>query len=63
LSKKLVEFAIEVDRRLERPAADTSEGARKYARAIEKGSNEKARRTDRHEALSQLIEPFLKAKK
>lgn len=63
LNKKLLEFAGEVDRRLERPNADTSELSQIYARAIEKGSNDKARRTDRHEALVQVIRPFLKEKK
>jgi hypothetical protein len=60
LAKKLVEFAGEVDKRLERPTADTSEPSRNYARAIEKGSNDKARRADRHEALVETIKPFLK---
>lgn len=59
LRKKLIEFAGEVNKRLERPTAHTSSGARDYARAIEKGSNDKARRADRHEALTHLIEPFL----
>jgi len=63
LSRKLLEFEAEVDRRLEKPNADTSEASRIYARAIEKGSNDKARRTDRHEALVGIIEPFLKAKR
>jgi len=63
LSRKMIEFAGEVDRRLEKAAADTSEASRKYARAIEKGSNDKARRTDRHEALLEIIQRFLKAKK
>lgn len=63
LAKKLLEFANEVDRRLERPNADTSEPSRVYARAIEKGSNDKARRTDRHEALVEIIQPFLKERK
>lgn len=63
LSKKLMEFAGEVDRRLERSIADTSPSSRKYARAIEKGSNDKARRTDRHEALVEIITPFLKEKR
>jgi hypothetical protein len=60
LAKKLLEFAGEVDRRLERPSADTGELSRNYARAIEKGSNDKARRVDRHEALAETIKPFLK---
>jgi len=63
LSKKLVEFADEVDQRLERPTASTSEVSKKYARAIEKGSNDKARRIDRHEALVEIIEPLLRRKK
>lgn len=60
LSKKLTTFATEVDRRLEKPSADTSDAARIYARAIEKGSNEKARRMDRHDALLGIIEQYVK---
>ncbi len=57
--RKLLEFAEEVNKRLENPTATTSKAARDYARAIEKGSNDKARRTDRHEALLEVVEPFL----
>jgi hypothetical protein len=63
LSKKLVEFGGEVDQRLEHSDADTSEASQTYARAIEKGSNEKARRMDRHEALVEIIQPLLRKKK
>lgn len=63
LAEKLLEFAKEVDQRLEKPTAKTSEDSKKYARAIEKGSNDKARRQDRHEALISIIEPFLREKK
>ena len=63
LSAKLVEFGEEVDRRLERPNANVSEAAKKYARAIEKGSNDKARRMDRHEALLEIIGSFFKKKR
>ena len=59
----LLQFAEDVNQRLQKPSAKTSSVARKYARAIEKGSNDKARRTDRHEALVKLIEPLLKKKK
>jgi hypothetical protein len=62
LSRKLVNFAEEVDRRIETPTARTSAAARSYARAIEKGSNDKARRTDRHEALINLLSPFVRRK-
>jgi hypothetical protein len=58
LRKKLLEFADEVDKRLERPTVSTSKAARAYARAIEKGVNDKARRSDRHEVLTALIAPF-----
>lgn len=62
-ARKLTAFAREVDQRLEKPTAKTSNLSRKYARAIEKGSNDKARRTDRHEALLEIIKPFFKKKK
>jgi Protein of unknown function DUF262 len=60
LSKKLVKFATEVDRQLEGAPNGTSISAQSYASAIEKGSNDKARRTDRHEALVEIMKPFLK---
>ena len=63
LAKKLVEFAQEVDQQLEKPSAATGAPSKKYARAIEKGSNDRARRQDRYEALSAIIEPFLRDKK
>lgn len=63
LAEKLISFAEEVDQRLKKTTASTSKAARAYARAIEKGSNDKARRTDRYEALTAVIEPFLESKK
>ncbi len=63
LTTELIEFADEVDKRLENPTAATSTAAKQYARAIEKGSNDNARRTDRHEALVKIIEPLLKKSK
>jgi Protein of unknown function DUF262 len=60
LATKLLEFAAEVDERLEQPTTKTSEEAKTYARAIEKGSNDKARRTDRLESLSTVVQPFLR---
>lgn len=56
-------FAEEVNARLQRPSTKTSSEARKYARAIEKGSNDKARRMDRHEALINTISACLRAKR
>jgi len=60
-AKKLVEFAESVDESLEDPTAGTLQ-AKRYARAIEKGSNDKARRADRHEVLLKVIEPYLRTK-
>lgn len=62
LRECLVSFAKDVDKRLANPTATTGKLAKMYARAIEKGSNDKARRVDRHQALVAIIEPFLKEK-
>ncbi len=62
LARKLLAFATEVDERLENLGAKGDEAA-KYARAIEKGSNDKARRSDRHEILTELMEPHFNKKK
>lgn len=63
LREELINFAKKVNQRLEDPMAKTSQPSKLYARAIEKGSNDKARRADRHEALTQIISPFLSEKK
>ena len=62
LRDKLLELATEVDQRLEDPTVKTSPGAKVYARAVEKGSNDRARRAERHKVLTELINPFLKEK-
>jgi len=63
LREQLCSFAEDVNKRLENPDAKTSAASAAYARAIEKGSNDKARRVDRHESLVGVIQPFLKEKK
>lgn len=63
LRDKLLKFADDVGKRLEDPTANTSASAKSYARAIEKGSNDKARRADRNDALVGIIQPFLTEKK
>ena len=63
LRNKLLKFGSKVNMRLEKPTAKTSEASRKYARAIERGSNDKARRSDRHEALIKIITPSFKDKR
>lgn len=63
LAKVLIEFANEVDISLEEPNSKVSEPAKTYARAIEKGSNDKARRQDRHEVLIETMAHFFRKKK
>jgi Protein of unknown function DUF262 len=58
LAYELEEFGIAVDASLEKPGAAVRADAKTYARAIEKGSNDRARRLDRHEALMAIIEEF-----
>jgi hypothetical protein len=59
LRNALTDFADEVDKRLGDPTAKTSAASKAYARAIEKGSNDKARRADRHDQLGTIIGQFL----
>jgi hypothetical protein len=58
-AKALTTFAEAVDKSLANPTAAVTAAAKKYARAIEKGSNDKARRADRHNALVGIIKPFM----
>jgi hypothetical protein len=63
LATDLVRFAEEVDAFLESQTTSANKLAKQYARAIEKGSNDKARRADRHEALLELVGPHVTEKK
>jgi hypothetical protein len=63
LSRALIDFAGSVDRKLEQPTARTSRDSRRYARAIEKGSNDKARRSERHKTVVNVISPFFRESK
>jgi hypothetical protein len=56
----LEKFATDVSTSLETQTATVSSAARRYARAIEKGSNDKARRSVRHEVLVNLMTLYLK---
>jgi hypothetical protein len=60
LRTALEKFAAEVSANLENPNSTASTTVRKYARAIEKGSNDKARRSVRHEVMLGLVKPFLR---
>lgn len=62
LAEVLLQFAREVNQKLETPTVRTSKGATTYVRAIEKGSNDRARRLDRHDALTEITKPLLRAK-
>lgn len=63
LRDKLLLFADEINQLLHNPSARAVAEAKDYARAIEKGSNDKARRVDRHEALLQTISTFFSRRK
>ncbi len=56
----LENFASHVDTRLRDPSAKVSKEAISYARAHEKGANDKMRRANRHKALIDLIEQYFK---
>ena len=62
LRKALEKFATDVSTNLESPNSTASASVKKFARAIEKGSNDKARRLVRHEVIVRLIKPFLKGR-
>lgn len=55
--KALLEFAEEVYKRLADDHARVAKGAIAYARAVEKGANDKARRAQRHAVVTSLLEP------
>jgi len=63
LREALLQFAACVDAYLENQNAKVAGSVKQYARAIEKASNDKARRADRHEVLVETVQPFLKEKK
>ena len=56
LREALLEFSHEVDQRLGNPKAHVSDPAIKYARYVEKGVNDKSRRSARHKALTSVLE-------
>jgi hypothetical protein len=58
--RRLERFAVEVDERLGDPNARVSREAIAYARAHEKGANDKVRRAHRHDALIRLIQAEFK---
>src|SRR6266849_6281320 len=62
LVAELNEFAEAVNAEIENQSAKVNVAVRTYARAIERASNDKARRVDRHEALLELIDPFIAQK-
>jgi len=63
LTRDLAKFALAVDGNLEDPSdSNADEPPYKYAQAIQKGSNDRARRMDRHEALIVVIQPHLRKK-
>lgn len=63
LAAALVEFAEQVSEYLERRVGKAKDPWVRYANAIEKGVNDRARRLDRHSALQDIILPHLGKKK
>jgi hypothetical protein len=63
LRHALSNFADDINRIVAQPSLQLSSPANIYASAIVKGSNDKARRVDRHEALLKIMEPFVKSKR
>jgi len=61
LRNALLTLAEQVSKRLAEGKAKVSEEAVKYARAVEKGVNDKSRRSARHEVLAALLEGHLVA--
>lgn len=57
LAEALVNFGELVDKAVESDRARVPTSVRKYAEAVKRGANDKARRADRHEVLIELIEP------
>lgn len=51
-------FELAVDRRLMDETASTTDAVVAYVRAVEKGANDKKRRSDRHEVLCALLRPY-----
>jgi hypothetical protein len=60
LADELIGFADQVKVCVDKPTARATRAAKDYARAVEKGSNDKARRAARHEALMLVINSHLK---
>jgi hypothetical protein len=63
IKKSLEAFAKEIDQRLADKKAKVSQNAIDYAPAVEKGANDKARRANRHLAITKVIGQHLKHKK
>jgi hypothetical protein len=59
LSTALAEFTDEIELRVADDAAATSPQSQEYLAAVQRGSTEKSRRVDRHEALLSILHPAL----
>ena len=63
LRRSLLEFSDAVDERLSHPQKRSTGDIARYARAIEKGVNDKSRRSVRHEVLLNILEKHRRTKK
>lgn len=62
LRRELADFAASVDEAVKDEDVQGNKPAQKYAKAITKGVNSKARRQDRHDILLKLIAPYFAEK-
>lgn len=62
LRKRLRTFEQNVDSSIADPSVASSEAVAEYARAVEKGANEKARRAERHRVLLSILSKFTREK-
>lgn len=63
IQKALASFEVDIDKKLANDNARVVAAATRYVRAVQKGANDKARRSERHQVLTALIAPHAKARK
>jgi hypothetical protein len=60
LRRAIAEFTVAVERRIADREANVSAPVQQYVPAIQRGSTEKSRRVDRHEALLEVLRPAIR---
>lgn len=62
LSNLLLRLATQINEYLANEEADVPKRAIEYARAVQKGANDKARRSERHKIMLDVLKPFFESK-